>query len=229
MQQYEVIIIGAGPAGYVCAIRCAQLGIKVACVEEYVTPKGKPALGGTCLNIGCIPSKALLDSSHHVQFLNEHAKEHGLKISNLEVDVPAMQKRKDKVVQILAGGVASLLRKNKVDVFNGTARLTAANQISVKNLSENTEEVLQSESIIIASGSKPIEIPIAKIDNKSIVDSSGALNFQETPKRLGIIGAGVIGLEMGSVWNRLGSEVVILEAMPEFLPHGRPEYYRRGV
>ena len=218
MQQYEVIIIGAGPAGYVCAIRCAQLGIKVACVEEYVTPKGKPALGGTCLNIGCIPSKALLDSSHHVQFLNEHAKEHGLKISNLEVDVPAMQKRKDKVVQILAGGVASLLRKNKVDVFNGTARLTAANQISVKNLSENTEEVLQSESIIIASGSKPIEIPIAKIDNKSIVDSSGALNFQETPKRLGIIGAGVIGLEMGSVWNRLGSEVVILEAMPEFLP-----------
>ena len=218
MQQYEVIIIGSGPAGYVCAIRCAQLGMKVACVEEYVTEKGKLALGGTCLNIGCIPSKALLDSSHHVQFLNEHAKEHGLKISNLEIDVPAMQKRKDKVVQVLTGGVNSLLKKNKVDVFNGTASFVSSQQIRVQNSNENTSEELQGAHIIIASGSKPIEISIAEVDNEFIVDSTGALNFQDVPKHLGIIGAGVIGLEMGSVWNRLGSEVVILEALPEFLP-----------
>ncbi len=217
MQQYEVIVIGSGPAGYVCAIRCAQLGMKVACVEEYVTANGKPALGGTCLNIGCIPSKALLDSSHHVQFLNEHAKEHGLKISNVEIDVPVMQKRKDKVVQVLTGGVSSLLKKNKVDVFKGTASFVSPQQIRVQNSAENTSEELQGTHIIIASGSKPIEIPIAEIDNKFIVDSTGALNFQEVPKRLGVIGAGVIGLEMGSVWSRLGSEVVILEALPGFL------------
>ncbi len=217
MQQYEVIVIGSGPAGYVCAIRCAQLGMKVACVEEYVTANGKPALGGTCLNIGCIPSKALLDSSHHVQFLNEHAKEHGLKISNVEIDVPVMQKRKDKVVQVLTDGVSSLLKKNKVDVFKGTASFVSPQQIRVQNSAKNTSEELQGTHIIIASGSKPIEIPIAEIDNKFIVDSTGALNFQEVPKRLGVIGAGVIGLEMGSVWSRLGSEVVILEALPGFL------------
>jgi len=216
MKQYKVIIIGAGPAGYVCAIRCAQLGMKVACIEGYVSPKGKPALGGTCLNVGCIPSKALLDSSHHFQFATQRAEEHGLKFNNVEIDVPTMQKRKDKVVQILTTGVASLLRKNNVDVFHGTASFVSSTQINIKSADGKTEE-LQGNNIIIASGSNPIKIPIAEVDNDVVVDSTGALSFHEVPKRLAIIGAGVIGLEMGSVWKRLGSEVVVLEALPEFL------------
>ena len=217
MKQYKVIIIGAGPAGYVCAIRCAQLGMKVACIESYISPNGKAALGGTCLNVGCIPSKALLDSSHHFQFATQHAKEHGLKFDNVQIDVPSMQHRKDKVVQILSAGVASLLRKNNVDVFNGIASFVSSTQLNVKAVDEQVEE-LQGDNIIIASGSKPINIPIAEIDNNVVVDSTGALNFQEVPKRIAIIGAGVIGLEMGSVWKRLGSDVVILEALAEFLP-----------
>ncbi len=218
MQQYQVIVIGTGPAGYVCAIRCAQLGMKVACVEKYITANGKPAVGGTCLNVGCIPSKALLDSSHHLQFLREHAKEHGLNVSNITVDIPAMQKRKDKVVQTLTSGVASLLKKNKITVFSGTASFISARQIHVKNPTvDGVTEKLQGKHIIIASGSKPIQIQGVQIDNQLVSDSTGALNFRTAPKRLGIIGAGVIGLEMGSVWNRLGSKVIILEAMQTFL------------
>ena len=133
IKEYDVVIIGAGPAGYVCAIRCSQLGMKVACVDSWVNAKGKSTLGGTCLNVGCIPSKALLDSSHHVHFLNEQAKEHGIKVSNVEVDVPTMQKRKEKVVQILTGGVASLLKKNKVDVFSAVASFASAQSIKVQN------------------------------------------------------------------------------------------------
>lgn len=217
MQQYQVIVIGAGPAGYVCAIRCAQLGLKVACIDKWVNAKGKPALGGTCLNVGCIPSKALLDSTHHVHFLREHAGRHGLKISGLEVDVATMQKRKDKVVQTLTRGVASLLKKNKVDVFAGAARLLGGQKVHVEQLDGSSQE-LQGDHIVIASGSKPSTLPDINIDNDRVLDSTGALSLQEVPERLGIIGAGVIGLEMGSVWNRLGSEVIILEALPEFLP-----------
>lgn len=217
MQQYEVIVIGAGPAGYVCSIRCAQLGFKVACIDGWVNAKGKSALGGTCLNVGCIPSKALLDSTHHVEFMRQHADAHGLKVSGLEVDVPAMQTRKDKVVQTLTGGVAGLLKKNKVDVFAGTAGFLAPQQIRVDHIDGSSRE-LQGMHIVIASGSKPVDIPSARVDGDCIVDSTGALDLQEVPGRLGIIGAGVIGLEMGSVWNRLGSEVIILEALPEFLP-----------
>ncbi|MCY3803097.1 MAG: dihydrolipoyl dehydrogenase [Gammaproteobacteria bacterium] len=217
MQQYEVIVIGAGPAGYVCAIRCAQLGFKVACIDKWVNARGKPALGGTCLNVGCIPSKALLDSTHHVHFLSEQAGRHGLKISGLEVDIPTMQKRKDKVVQTLTRGVASLLKKNKVDVYAGTARFLGEQRIHVGQLDGPSEE-LQGEHIVIASGSKPSTLPDIEVDNDRVLDSTGALNLQEAPERLGIIGAGVIGLEMGSVWNRLGSEVIILEALAEFLP-----------
>jgi len=217
-KEYDVVVIGAGPAGYVCAIRCAQLGMKVACVDKWVNEKGKPTLGGTCLNVGCIPSKALLDSSHHVHFLNEQAKEHGINVGRLEVNVSTMQKRKDKIVQILTGGVSSLLKKNKVDVYSAVASFLSAQTIKVQNAGSQLSETLQVKNVVIASGSVPIDIPIAKIDNKTILDSTGALNLQDVPKRIGIIGAGVIGLEMGSVWKRLGSDVVILEAMDEFLP-----------
>lgn len=217
-QRYDVIVIGAGPAGYVCAIRCAQLGMKVACIDKWTNAQGKPALGGTCLNVGCIPSKALLDSSHHVDFLRKQAKEHGIKVGELEVDVPAMQKRKDKIVQVLTGGVAGLLKKNKVDVLAGSANFISAQQVRVNGRADNSSTDLQADHIVIASGSKPAEIPVAKIDNRIVLDSTGALDMQEVPERLGVIGAGVIGLEMGSVWKRLGSEVIILEAMSEFLP-----------
>jgi dihydrolipoamide dehydrogenase len=215
---YDVIVIGAGPAGYVCAIRCAQLGMNVACIDRWVNSKGKATLGGTCLNVGCIPSKALLDSSHHVHFLNEQAKVHGINVTGLEVDVPTMQKRKDKVVQVLTGGVASLLKKNKVDVYSAVASFTSQQTIKIQNAADQLSKTLHAKHIVIASGSIPIDIAIAKVDNKTILDSTGALSLQKAPKRLGIIGSGVIGLEMGSVWNRLGSDVVILEAMPEFLP-----------
>ncbi len=218
MKEYDVVVIGAGPAGYVCAIRCAQLGMKVACIDEWVNSKGKSTLGGTCLNVGCIPSKALLDSSHHVHFLHEQAKEHGIKIGNLEIDVPTMQKRKDKVVQVLTGGVASLLKKNKVDVHIGTASFSSQNVVSVRNNAVGTSEEVRGKHIVIASGSVPIDIPIANVDQQTILDSTGALSLLEVPKRLGIIGAGVIGLEMGSIWKRLGSEVIILEAVADFLP-----------
>ena len=217
MQQYEVIVIGAGPAGYVCAIRCAQLGFQVACIDKWVNARGKPTLGGTCLNVGCIPSKALLDSTHHVHFMREHAEVHGLRVSGLEVDIPTMQKRKDKVVQTLTRGVASLLKKNKVDMFAGSARFLGEQRIRVDQLDGSSHE-LQGTHIVIASGSKPTSIPDVKIDNESVLDSTGALNLQEAPEKLGIIGAGAIGLELGSVWRRLGSEVIILEALPDFLP-----------
>ncbi len=218
MDQYDVIVLGAGPAGYVCAIRCAQLGMKVACVDRYVTDNGNPALGGTCLNVGCIPSKALLDSSHHYQFAIEQAKEHGLVLESVAMNVSVMQKRKNKLVQVLTKGVASLLKKNKIDTYYGNASFIDTHKISIENFSDSSTQELAGNKIIIATGSKPTETSLAKTDGEFIFDSTGALNFQETPKRLGIIGAGVIGLEMGSVWNRLGSEVIILEALDSFLP-----------
>ena len=217
MQQYEVIVVGAGPAGYVCAIRCAQLGFKAACIDKRVNAKGKAVLGGTCLNVGCIPSKALLDSTHHFQFLNHEAKTHGLKISGLEADVPAMQKRKNRVVQTLVGGIASLLKKSGVDVFAGTAGFMDSNRIRVEH-ADGTSRELQGKFIVIASGSVPVAIPVAQVDGDHIIDSTGALELRDVPERLGIIGAGAIGLEMGSVWSRLGSRVVVLEALPDFLP-----------
>jgi dihydrolipoyl dehydrogenase len=204
MKNYDVVVIGAGPAGYVAAIRCAQLGLTTACVDERVDDKGKASLGGTCLNVGCIPSKALLDTSHHFHDLKHLYPAHGIKVSEFGIDVPAMQARKDKVVQTLTRGVAGLLRKNKVDSYNGRGRLTAGRKVEAAN-------------IIIATGSRPVDIPVAPVDGKKIVDSTGALAFPEVPKRLGIIGAGVIGLELGSVWSRLGAQVVLLEALPDFL------------
>ncbi|MEM7400920.1 MAG: dihydrolipoyl dehydrogenase [Pseudomonadota bacterium] len=229
MKDYDVAVIGAGPAGYVCAIRCAQLGLQVACIDEWVNDKGKSTLGGTCLNVGCIPSKALLDSSHHVHFLNHQAKEHGIEVDRFDINVPAMQKRKDKVVQILTGGVASLLKKNKVVLYTGSANFISENKLNIKNNIDDTAEEIQAKNIVIASGSVPADIPIANVDNDCILDSTGALSLKAVPKRLGIIGAGVIGLEMGSVWNRLGSEVVILEALAKFLPSADQEVGKEAL
>lgn len=216
MADYNVIIIGAGPGGYVAALRCAQLGLKTACVDKSVTSEGKPTLGGTCLNVGCIPSKALLDSSHHYYHLQKHAADHGIQHQGLSIDVPTMQARKDKIVKTLTQGIAGLFKKNSVTQLPGTGRLVGTHEVEVTGPDGNVS-VSSADHIIIATGSVPTAIPIAPVDHKYIVDSTGALAFDSVPKRLGIIGAGAIGLELGSVWNRLGSEVTILEALPDFL------------
>jgi dihydrolipoamide dehydrogenase len=224
MQNYDVIVIGAGPGGYVAAIRCAQLGLSVACVESWSKENGKPALGGTCLNVGCIPSKALLESTHHYSYLKNDAADHGINISGASMDVNKMIARKDKTVHILTQGIAGLFRKNNIDLLHGRGRITAQDNsghylVEVSPSSTEDEETITASGkhIIIATGSEPSKIPPAKVDNDRIVDSTGALAFNETPRKLCIIGAGVIGLELGSVWNRLGSEVIILEALDTFL------------
>ena len=214
-KNYDVVIIGAGPAGYVCAIRCAQLGMSVACIDEWSDKNNKPSPGGTCLNVGCIPSKALLDSSHHFAFLNQEAAEHGIQCTDPKMDISAMQKRKNKVVKTLTTGVKGLLKKNKVEFLHGTASLKTPTEVLVSG--EKGESVLQTNNIVIASGSKPFELPAIPVDQKTIVDSTGALEFAEVPKHLGVIGAGVIGLEMASVWGRLGAKITIWEGLDQFL------------
>ena len=217
MKNYDVVVIGGGPGGYVAAIRCGQLGLATALVDEWLGADGKPALGGTCLNVGCIPSKALLDSSHHYHNVAHLLPAHGITVKGASVDIATMQSRKDKVVQTMNRGVAALLKKNKVDAFSGHGRLQAGNRVAIA-IHGASEEVVAAKNVIIGTGSVPIDIPVAPVDGHSIVDNAGALAFDKIPKRLGIIGAGVIGLELGSVWNRLGSEVVILEALEDFLP-----------
>ena len=214
---YDVIVIGSGPAGYVAAIRCAQLGMKTACVEQWQDAKGKPRYGGTCLNVGCIPSKALLDSSHKFAEATSRLKVHGIKLGKPSIDVPAMLQRKDQVVAKLTQGVSGLFAGNKVEGINGRGRLLAAGTVEVSNHSGKTKQ-LQAKQIILAPGSVPVEIPPAPVDQSAIVDSTGALEFKSVPARLGVIGAGVIGLELGSVWARLGAKVTVLEALPDFLP-----------
>lgn len=216
MDKYDVVVIGAGPGGYVAAIRCAQLGLKTACVESWTSAKGDGVLGGTCLNVGCIPSKALLDSSHHFEHIKKHAQEHGIGVTGVTLDVATMQKRKDKVVNTLTQGIAGLFKKNSVTWLKGRGSLRPKLQVAVTG-SDGNETLIGSEHIVIATGSVPATIPPAPVDQKLIVDSTGALEFDSVPARLGVIGAGVIGLELGSVWRRLGAEVVILEALPEFL------------
>lgn len=215
-QTFDVIVIGAGPAGYVCAIRAAQLGLKVACVDAFKGKDGKQALGGTCLNVGCIPSKALLDSSKQFWNLTQHFDVHGITAKDPKIDVKTMIGRKDKIVKQFTGGVAMLFKTNKVTPFFGTGKLLKGNKIEVAD-ADGGKQTLQAANVIIATGSVPIELPFAKFDNKHILDNAGALDMDKTPKRLGVIGAGVIGLELGSVWKRLGSEVTILEALPDFL------------
>ena len=215
--KFDVIVIGAGPAGYHAAIRAAQLGLKTACIDKWINKHGKPAFGGTCLNVGCIPSKALLDASHKYSQAKNEFDEIGIKISGLKIDVPTMIARKDKVVENLTKGVAGLLKSNGVTTFEGTARLNAGRKVDVTT-HDGTVEMLEADNIIIATGSVPVAIPPCPLTPNLIVDSSGALEFTAVPKRLGVIGAGVIGLELGSVWLRLGAEVIVLEALEEFLP-----------
>lgn len=213
---FDVVVIGAGPAGYVCAIRCSQLGLNVACVDEWSDQNNKPSPGGTCLNVGCIPSKALLDSSHHYSFLANHANEHGIATGQCDIDIAKMLQRKNKVVKTLTTGVKGLLKKNKVTFVHGQATITSAKQIQVASHDGNQQ--LSATTIIIATGSKPLELDFLPIDQTHIVDSTGALGLQQVPKHLGVIGAGVIGLEMASVWSRLGAKVTIWEASEQFLP-----------
>ena len=214
---YDVVVIGAGPAGYVAAIRCAQLGLKTACVDRWVDSKGKSSLGGTCLNVGCIPSKALLQSSEMFDQARHQFKNHGIVIEEIKLDLSAMMKRKDKVVSELTQGIASLLKSNNIDFIFGTAKLLAENKIEVTN-SDSEKKYYSATSIVIASGSSSIELASAPLTDGLIVDSTGALSFDAVPEKVGVIGAGIIGLELGSVWRRLGSEVVVLEAQDTFLP-----------
>ncbi|MDH2273083.1 MULTISPECIES: dihydrolipoyl dehydrogenase [Moraxella] len=218
-QSYDLVVIGGGPGGYEAAIRGAQLGFSVACIEKRVH-KGEPALGGTCLNVGCIPSKALLDSSHRYEATKHELAEHGITTGDVAIDISKMLERKDAIVKGLTAGVAGLLKGNGVDWLQGWGTLvdgkSAEKQVKFTSL-EGEESAITAKYVILAAGSVPIEIPVAKTDGEYIVDSTGALEFAEVPKRLGVIGAGVIGLELGSVWRRLGAEVVVYEAMPEFL------------
>ena len=215
-----MVVVGGGPGGYVAAIRCAQLGLNTACVESWIGDGSRPALGGTCLNVGCIPSKALLDSTHHYHHIKNEAAKHGITSTGVSMDVSRMMARKEQVVQSLTQGVKGLLRKHKVDWLKGRARLLAPGQVAVDPVHETHDEgvVASAKHVILATGSTPTQIPIAPVDNQLIVDSTGALSFTSTPCTLGIIGAGVIGLELGSVWNRLGAKVVLLEALDSFLP-----------
>ncbi|UJP05153.1 MAG: dihydrolipoyl dehydrogenase [Nitrosomonas sp.] len=218
---FDVAVIGAGPGGYVAAIRCAQLGLNAVCIDEWKNSKGKASLGGTCLNVGCIPSKALLESSENYFQIKHKVSAHGITAEHVAIDVPAMVARKDKIVTTFTAGIASLFKKNKVKSMHGRGILLdrddAADlwRIGVDNA--GSREVIQAKHVIVATGSVPRTLPLTAIDNTLILDNAGALALTETPKRLGVIGAGVIGLEMGSVWRRLGAEVTILEAMPDFL------------
>ena len=218
---YDVVVIGSGPAGYVAAIRASQLGLKTICVEESINEDGKLNLGGTCLNVGCIPSKALLDSSHRFYEANKNLAEHGIDIKDMKLNLSAMMKRKDEIVTKLTGGITGLFSANKVESISGRGKVLSKNQVEVVK-SDGSLEVIDAKNIIIASGSSPIEIPAAKF-GENIVDSTGALSFEKVPKSLGIVGAGIIGLELGSVWSRLGSKVTVIEAMDTFLPMADPD------
>ncbi|MFC2123675.1 dihydrolipoyl dehydrogenase [Bacteroidota bacterium] len=208
--KYDIVIIGSGPGGYVAAIRCAQLGMKTALIEKYNT------LGGTCLNVGCIPSKALLDSSEHFHNAVHSFKEHGIKIEKPIVNLPQMMKRKAQVVKQTCDGVDFLMKKNKIDVLHGTGSFKDAHHIIVK--SENDERIIESEKVIIATGSKPASLPFIKIDKKRVITSTEALSLKEIPKHMIIIGGGVIGVELGSVYARLGAKVSVVEFLDNLIP-----------
>ncbi|MDR9424943.1 MAG: dihydrolipoyl dehydrogenase [Marinobacter sp.] len=216
--KYDVIVIGAGPGGYVAAIKASQLGLKTACVESWTGEDGKSqVLGGTCLNVGCIPSKALLEVTHKFEEASHDYESMGIMAKDVEINVAKMQERKAGIVKQLTGGIAGLFKANGVTSIHGHGKLLAGRKVEVTDKDGNTK-TYEADNVIIATGSKPIEIPPAPFDGEHIVDSEGALEFEEVPKRLGVIGAGVIGLELGSVWARLGSEVTVIEAQDTFLP-----------
>jgi dihydrolipoamide dehydrogenase len=217
-ETFDLIVLGAGPAGYTAAIRAAQLGLRVLCVDSGLGKDGKPSLGGTCLNVGCIPSKALLESSEHFARCRHELAAHGIATGEVRMDIAAMLDRKDKVVRGLAAGIGALFAKNQVTSLAGTARLLPGLRVEVTPLAGGPQESFAAKHILLATGSLPRDIDAVPVDGKVVVDSSGALDFPAVPKRLGVIGAGVIGLELGSVWHRLGSEVVLVEAMETFLP-----------
>ncbi len=215
VQNFDVVVIGAGPAGYHAAIRAAQLGLKTACIDAALGKDGKPALGGTCLRVGCIPSKALLDSSRQFWNMGHIFDQHGISFEKPAIDVARMVARKDGIVKQFTGGIAALFKANKVSAFYGFGQLQPGNIVKVKQ-HDGSEVELKGTNVIIAAGSDSIELPFAKF-GEHIIDNVGALDLETVPKRLGVIGAGVIGLELGSVWKRLGSEVTILEGLPNFL------------
>ncbi|NQZ33354.1 MAG: dihydrolipoyl dehydrogenase [Oceanospirillaceae bacterium] len=226
--KFDVIVIGAGPGGYVAAIKAAQLGLKTACVEKWVDGKGAAVLGGTCLNVGCIPSKALLDSTHKFHDALHNNKVHGISADNVTMDVKAMVARKDKIVNNLTQGVAGLFKANGVTTLQGMGKLLAGKQVEV-TAADGTVSVYSAENVILASGSLPVNIPPAPLTEGLILDNEGALNIDETPQTLGVIGAGVIGLEMGSVWSRLGTKVTVLEAMDSFLAAADKDVAKEGA
>jgi len=209
--QYDVVIIGSGPGGYVSAIRCAQLGLKTAVIEKY------NSFGGTCLNVGCIPSKALLDSSEHFYNADKHFAAHGIKLDNLSVDIAQMIKRKNEVVEQTTGGIEFLFKKNKITSYQGMGSFVDKNTIKITK-ADGGSETITSTNVVIATGSKPFSLPSIKIDKKRIITSTEALNLQEVPKHLVLIGGGVIGLELGSVYARLGSKVTVLEYADSIVP-----------
>jgi len=209
---FDVVVIGGGPGGYVAAIRAAQLGLKTACIDEWKAADGKPALGGTCTNVGCIPSKALLQSSEYYEHAGHGFADHGIKVKGLDLDLAQMLKRKEKVVKASNDGVLYLFKKNKIQFFHGRGSFgKSPTEVLVGG------QTLQAKQVIIATGSSPRALPGVEFDEKLILSNTGALAVADVPKKLGVIGAGVIGLEMGSVWRRLGADVTILEALPAFL------------
>ncbi len=223
-QAYDVVVIGAGPGGYIAAIRAAQLGLRVACVEFWRNPEGEPALGGTCLNVGCIPSKALLASSEAYERIAHQYAAHGIAVDGARIDVAKMQARKQGIVRKMTKGIEFLFRKNKVTWLKGRGRFIGyeddAYRIEIDDDNgdgANQAQLVEAKNVIIATGSKARQLPGVEVDNRVVCDNVGALAMPDVPKRLGVIGAGVIGLELGSVWRRLGAEVTILEALPTFL------------
>jgi dihydrolipoamide dehydrogenase len=216
---FDVVVIGGGPGGYIAAIRAAQLGLATACIDEWTGADGKPALGGTCTNVGCIPSKALLQSSENYDHAAHAFAEHGIQVKGLSLDLAQMLKRKDRVVRQNNDGIVYLFKKNKVTFFHGRAGFTggAAGAWQVK-VTGGASEAITAQHVIIATGSNPRPLPGAAFDGKLVLDNAGALALPEVPRRLGVIGAGVVGLEMGSVWRRLGAEVTMLEMLEAFLP-----------
>ncbi|MBU9270438.1 dihydrolipoyl dehydrogenase [Burkholderia gladioli] len=218
-KEFDVVVIGAGPGGYIAAVRAAQLGKTVACIEKWKNPAGALKLGGTCLNVGCIPSKALLASSEEFEKTSHHLADHGITVGDVRIDTAKMLARKDAIVEKMTGGIEYLFKKNKITWLKGHGKFTGKTDagVQIEVSGEGETEVVTARNVIIATGSKARHLPNLPVDGKIVADNEGALTFETVPKKLAVIGAGVIGLELGSVWRRLGAEVTVLEALPAFL------------